>query len=92
MKTFIYKEIAHHNKKRNNRECTIYRIKDNAPQYIGTLEYTTGSTQGAKAEVFQYLIKSGHIPKKYYNSSKCDFMGAGYFYGEVTKYYNIIEI
>lgn len=92
MKIFIYKEIAHHNRKTNNRECTIYRIKNNRPQYVGTVKYCTASTQGAKAEVFQYLMEKGYIPKKYYNSSKCDFMGAGYFFGEVTKIYDIIEV
>ena len=92
MKIFIYKEIAHHSKKRNNRECTIYKIKNSRPEYVGTVYYSTGSTQGAKAEVFQYLMENGHIPKKYYNSSKSDSIGAGYFFGEVTKLYDIIEV
>lgn len=92
MKTFIYKEIKHHNRTCNNRELTIYKIKNNIPVYIGTVEYSTGSTRGAQHEVFNYLMDNGHIPKKYYNSSKCDFMGSGYFFGDVTKLYNIIEI
>lgn len=92
MKTFIYKETKHHNRTKNNRECTIYKIKNNRPQYVGTVEYSTASTKGAEAEVFQYLMENGYIPKKYYTSSKCDFMGAGYFFGEVTELYNIIEV
>lgn len=92
MKTFIYKEIAHHNKKRYNRELTIYRIKNNTPIYIGYTEFSTGSTRGAKHECFNYLMENGHIPKKYYNSSCSEWMGAGYFFGEVTKHYNIFEV
>lgn len=92
MKIFIYKEIKHHNRTRSNRELTIYKIKNNIPVYIGSVEYSTGSTRGAKHEAFNFLMDNGHIPKKYYNSSKCDWMGAGYFYGDVTKLYNIIEI
>jgi hypothetical protein len=92
MKNFIYKETKHHNRTQNNRELTIYQIKNNTPKYIGSLEYSTGSTRGAQHEAFNYLMGSGYIPKKYYNSSKCSWMGAGYFFGEVTKLYNIIEI
>lgn len=92
MKTFIYKETAHHNRTRNNRELTIYKMKNNIPQYVGTLEYSTGSTRGAQHEAFNFLMEHGYIPKKYYKSSECAWRGAGYFYGEVTAYYNIIEI
>ncbi len=63
MTTFIYKEIAHHKRTRDNRELTIYRIKDNTPQYIGTVEFTTGSTRGAKHEAFNFLMDNGYIPK-----------------------------
>ena len=92
MKTFIYKETAYRNRIRNNRELTIYRIKDNKPIYVGSVEFSTGSTRGAKHEAFNYLMDNGYIPKKYYNSSKSDWCGAGYFYGDVEKYYSIIEV
>jgi hypothetical protein len=92
MKTFIYKEIKHPNKTRNNRELTIYKMNNNAPVYIGTVEFSTGSTRGAIHEAFNYLMNNGYIPKKYYYSSECDWMGAGYFFGDVTKIYRIIEI
>ena len=92
MKRFIYTETKHQKRIRNNRELTIYQIKNNMPKYIGSLEYSTGSTRGAQHETFNFLMDNGYIPKKYYNSSKCDFMGAGYFFGDVTKLYNIIEI
>ena len=92
MKTFIYKETKHHNRTKNNRELTIYQIKNNIPIYIGTYEYSAGSTRGGKHEVFNYLMDQQHIPKKYYNSSKCDWMGPGYFSGDVEKYYNIVEV
>lgn len=92
MTTFIYKEIAHHNRTRNNRELTIYKIKNNTPVYIGFVKYSTGSTRGAKHETFNFLMDNGHIPKKYYKSSQCGWMGPGYFFGEVTNHYKIIEI
>ena len=92
MQTFIYKETKHNNRTRNNRELTIYRIKNNMPVYIGTCEYSTGSTRGAKHETFNYLMNSGYIPKKYYKSSVCAWMGPGYFSGEVEKHYNIREV
>lgn len=92
MTTFIYKETAYHNRTRNNRELTIYRVKNNKPEYIGIKKFSTGSTRGAQHEAFNYLMDNGYIPKKYYKSSECDWMGAGYFYGEVTNHYNIIEV
>ena len=92
MKTFIYKETAYHNRKHNNRELTIYLLKNNTPQFIDTIYYTTGSTQGAKAEILQHLIEKKYIPKKYYYSSVTDWSGAGYYYGEVTEKYKIIEV
>lgn len=92
MKIFIYKETAYHNRTRNNRAVRIYTIKNNTPRYIGEFEYSTASTRGGKHEVFNFLMENGHIPKKYYKSSQCDWMGPGYFFGEVEKHYNIIEI
>lgn len=92
MMTFIYKETKHHNRTRNNREVTIYRIKNNLPVYVGTAEFSSGSTRGAQHEVFNYLMDNGYIPKKYYNSSCDPWTGPGYFFGEVTNYYNIVEI
>lgn len=92
MTIFIYKETKHNNRIRNNRELTIYRIKSNRPIYIGYCEYSTSSTRGAKHEAFNYLMDNGYIPKKYYKSSECAWMGPGYFCGEVEKHYNIMEV
>jgi hypothetical protein len=92
MKTFIYKEIAYHNRTRNNREAIIYKIKNNRPEFVGCVEFSTASTRGAQHECFNYLMNAGYIPKKYYKSSLCAWRGEGYFFGEVTKHYNIIKI
>ena len=92
MKTFIYKEVAFHNRTRNNREVTVYQIKQNKPLYIGFFSYSTASTRGAQHEVFNYLMNNGYIPKKYYKSSECAWRGAGYFFGEVENHYSIIRI
>lgn len=83
MKTFIFKEIRYHNRKRNNRECVIYKVKNNIPVFIGDLYYSTGSTPGAENEVFRFLIENKFIPKKYYNLSQNEWRGAGYYCKEV---------
>lgn len=92
MTTFVFSEIKYHNRTRNNREAKIYRLKHNKPILIGYHEYSTASTRGGVHEVFNYLMENGYIPKKYYTSSRCDWCGDGYFFGEVEKHYNIIEI
>ena len=92
METFIFKETKYPSRSRNNRELTIYRIKDNTPVYVGICEYSTGSTRGATHEVFNYLMDTGYIPTKYYTSSRSSWSGDGYFYGEVTKHYKILEV
>lgn len=92
MTTFVYKETTYHNAKYFNRELKIYRIKNNKPEYIGLIKFSTSSTRGAQHEAFNYLMDNGYIPKKFYKSSECAWRDAGYFYGEVTKHYNIIEV
>ena len=92
MKTFIYKETAHHNRRRNNRTVEVYKISNNTPEYIGRFDYSTASTRGGQHEVFNFLMGKGYIPKKYYKSSECTWRGAGYFYGEVENFYRIISI
>lgn len=93
MKTFIFKENKYRNRKRNNRECVIYQIKNNTPIIIGIISYTTGSTMGAESEVFHFLIENGFIPKSYYNLSKNEWRGGGYYCQEVeSKGIKIIEI
>ncbi len=92
MKTFIYKVTTYPNRTRNNRELTIYRVKENIPIYIGSHFFSIGSSRGDQHEVFNYLMENGYIPKKYYNSSKCSWRGGGYFAGEVENFYRIIEV
>lgn len=93
MKTFIFKKLIYNSKTSNNRECVIYRVKNNIPHYIGSVYYTTGMTCGAESEVFHFLIKNKYIPKSYYNLSKNDWRGSGYYCQEVEdKGVKIIEI
>lgn len=97
MKTFVYTEERRPNRVRNNRVLRIYRIINNAPKFLGSLEYTTGSTPGSDSEVFQWLINNGYVPKKYYNLSRSesrgDWCGAGYYCPEVeAKGIKIIEL
>lgn len=76
----------------SKQKAKIYRVKNNQPQYIGVAEWNTASYRGAMSEVFNQLIRLGEIPKKYYNSSVCEWRGAGYFAGDVTGKYSITEI
>lgn len=91
MTTFIF-SITEQPRKHNNVYATIYRLKHNNPEYIGRFEFSTASMRGYKHEVFNYLMDNGYIPKKYYTSSRCEWRGDGYFFGEVEKFYNIYEI
>lgn len=72
--------------------CKIYKLEKGQPIYIAFTDYNTASTRGAINEVFAKLMEIGLIPKKYENSSKTDWCGSGYFYGEVTKKYGIWEL
>lgn len=95
MKHFYFtKEVVKHSKKYGCSDilCRIYEPRKEVPYVIGIVKYNTASTPGATAEVFQKLIELGYIPKKYYNSSKTDWCGAGYFYGKVTEKYGIWEL
>lgn len=79
MKTFIFTEERFPNRMRNNRCLRIYRVVNNQPTYLGFTEYSTGSTMGAESEAFHWLMDNGYIPKSYYNLSKSDWSGAGYY-------------
>ena len=83
MKTFIFKKLIYNINTSNNRECVIYRVKNNIPQYIGSVYYTTGTTCGAESEVFRFLIINKYLPESYYNLSKNDWRGSGYYCQEV---------
>lgn len=84
MKTFIYKQEFRKATYGQNVTCTIYRVKNNLPIYVGECKYNTGSSMGADSEVFNELIKLKLIPKKYYNISKNNWRGAGYYCPEVA--------
>lgn len=84
MKTYIYTTEKRHTRELN-RYCRIYRVKNNVPQYIGEVEFSTGSYRGEDSEVFNKLIEIGQIPKSYYNLSKCEWRGPGYYCKEVEK-------
>lgn len=88
MKTYIYTTEKRHTK-RLNRCCRIYRVKNNVPQYIGEVEFSSGATRGAASEVFNKLIELGHLPKSYANIEN------GYYFDIPefrTKGFQIIEL
>jgi len=84
MKTFIYTKKSPNDKKLVGQiEINIYHVKNNKPTNIGTIFTTFGSSKGNDSEVFRYLIENKYIPKYYYNLSKNDWRGAGYYCFEV---------
>jgi hypothetical protein len=90
MKRYIFTE-------RNNRGSisgNIYRIKDNDIHFITDYKASTASRRGGVHDAFNALMDCGEIPRKYEKSSSdygSGWMGSGYFYGEVTKHYDIKE-
>lgn len=89
MKRFYFTDRPY---KRGDRFLRIYRMEDGIMKMLCTAEYRPGSTRGALHEAYNALIEHGYIPKKWYSSSRSDWMGEGYFYGSVTEYYSIQEI
>ena len=85
MKTFIFATNIH-------REISIYQIKRNKPYFIGTIGSHEHS-HGNISDVFNYLIDNKYIPKSYFNLSKNNWRGAGYYCPEIEdKGIKIIEI
>lgn len=95
MKTFVF-TITKRTVNRLYGGCKevakIYRIKNNKPVYIGETKWNTASYRGATSEVFNKLIQLKQIPQKYYKSSVCEWRSAGYYAGEVTEKYDIMEL
>lgn len=89
MKTFIFKV------KSNGAVYTasIYRVKNNIPEIIGSLKYNSGSYRGHVHEVFGWLVENKHIPAKYYGLSVEPGRGHGYYCKNVEeKGIQIIEL
>ena len=78
--------------RKGNVNINVFRIKNNNIQYVTNCEVNTASRRGGKNDAFNALMECGEIPKKYYKSSgNTGACGNGYFYGEVTKHYDIVE-
>lgn len=87
MKRYIFTEKNNKGRVSGN----VFRIKDNNIIWITSFEYSTASCRGGKHEAFNALMDCGEIPRKWYTSSRTEWSGDGYFYGEVTKHYDIVE-
>ena len=61
-------------------------------EQVATAEWCTASYMGEIHEVFQALVKAKQIPRKYLESSKCDWRSGGYFFGTVCDKYQIIPV
>lgn len=89
MKTYIFKIES----KGAIYTTSIYRVKNNIPELIGSLKYRSGSYRGHIHEVFGWLVKNKHIPAKYYGLSVEPHRGLGYYCKKVKeKGIQIIEL
>jgi hypothetical protein len=70
----------------------VYRISKNSIEPVTSFEFRYGSTRGAIHEAYKALIDCGEIPKRWWKSSECGWMGAGYYSGKVTEVYSIQEV
>ena len=78
--------------KRHITYGNIFRVRNNDIEFVTEFSFNRWSMRGEISEVFNALMECGEIPKKYYKSSgKTGACGDGYFYGEVTKHYDIKE-
>ncbi len=59
--------------------CTIYRVKNNMPIYIGEVEFSMASTKDAVSEVFNKLVQLKEVPKSLLKLSQCSWRSAGYY-------------
>ena len=89
MKRYIFTQTRPD--KKGNVTGNIFRVKDNDIFYITDFSFRLGSCRGAKHEAFNALMDCGEIPRKWYTSSRSEWSGDGYFYGEVEKHYDIKE-
>lgn len=79
MKTFIYSTKYKNTTYGQNVTVTIYRLKNNKPEYLGETVFNTGSMMGVEHEVNSYLVKNKHLPKTYVRNK-------GSFYINYDKY------
>ena len=85
MKKFYY--IITENKKTVNGGAkiiaNIYTIRNNQLLFCCNAKYDLAACKGDQSEIFNALIKYGYISKKWLQSDN------GYFFGEVTKHFEI---
>ena len=74
------------------QKAQIYTIKSGRLGWCCSADWHTSAMRGEKSEVFQSLMANGFIPKKYENSSVCEWRGAGFFDGPVCEKYSIEEM
>lgn len=62
---------------------SVYRLIHNFPKYITSTEYSQGMSRGDDSEAFNALMDCGELPKSYYNLSRCEWRGPGYYCQDV---------
>ena len=91
-KYFVFSDEYIKTRRRNNHKVNVYRVRKNKLSFVCEFHYTSASTPGPEAEVLQELIRIGEIPKKWFNSSRCEWRSAGYYAGPVCDVYSIKEL
>jgi len=61
MKTFIYTTTEKRAQFGTKVICTVYRMKNNKPDYIGECSFNTQACRGADSEVFNFLKEKKEI-------------------------------
>lgn len=80
MKTFIY-VVSDLKGRSHNRVASIYRVKNNVPECVGSVEWSTASFKGEDSCVASALVKSGLVPKSILTDGTEAWRGAGYYVG-----------
>lgn len=68
MKSFIYTKSERSAKYGSNVTLSVYYVKNNTPQFIGSASYNTGSYRGEDHEAANVLLAHGLINRNTLNS------------------------
>jgi len=86
MKTFIYTTQEKKQTYGVKYIVKIFQVKNNKPEWIGTIDYQSGGYRGHDSEVLRFIVKNKYLPNNCLDKS-------GYLNydkkGVIFKLYNI---
>jgi len=77
MKTYLM--ISNDIGRSDTVETSIYRIKNNIPEYLADIKYQRGSFKGHTSEVLNFLHEKKLISDRAFNASNRGSRGFGYY-------------